>query len=301
MPPEPRADRRDALPGAAPGAEVAACVPHGTAQRIGRAATVALYEELALYPKPGLVSFVDCGSHADMDGGTFLRSLFALRRYFPQAAALGAAGAGFDVLERLGIDAERRMLLATGGINTHRGAVFTLGLLCASAGAVLARGAPCTPAALRAALRRGWGEALLVRCERTRSSAGQRATRQYGLRGAGEEAALGLPVLFDVAVPALDDALARGLDARAARLETLFHVIAVLDDTNLVHRGGLPGLRFAQRAAAAFLSTGGAARADAIAQAEAIHRAFVAQRLSPGGAADVLAAACWVQRVCGAA
>eukprot|EP01136_Pigoraptor_vietnamica_P019319 Opistho-1_new@66774 len=174
MPPEPRADRRDAMPGAAPGAEVAACVPHCTAQRIGRAATVALYEELALYPKPGLVSFVDCGSHADMDGGTFLRSLFALRRYFPQAAALGAAGAGFDALERLGIDAERRMLLATGGINTHRGAVFTLGLLCASAGAVLARGAPCTPAALRAALRRGWGEALLARCERTRSSAGQR-------------------------------------------------------------------------------------------------------------------------------
>ena len=281
-------------------AEVAAVDPHGAGQRIGRAATVALYEELALYPKPGLVSFVDCGSHADMDGATFMRSLFALRRYFPQAAALGAQGAGFEALEQLGIDAERRMLLATGGINTHRGAVFTLGLLCASAGAVLAGGTPCTPSALRAALRHGWGEALRTRCERTRSSAGQRATRQYGLRGAGEEAALGLPVLFDVAVPVLREALSRGLDARAARLETLFHVIAVLDDTNLVHRGGLPGLRFAQRAAAAFLSAGGAARADAIVQAEAIHREFVARRLSPGGAADVLAAACWVQRVCAA-
>lgn len=70
---------------------------------------MALYEELALYPKPGLVSFIDRGSHADMDATTFMRSLFALRRYFPQAAALGAQQAGFDALERLGIDAERRI------------------------------------------------------------------------------------------------------------------------------------------------------------------------------------------------
>jgi len=298
MRPEPRAGAHGALQRAVVGTAVAAGPAHGAAQRIGRAATVALYEELALYPKPGLVSFIDRGSHADMDATTFMRSLFALRRYFPQAAALGAQQAGFDALERLGIDAERRMLCATGGINTHRGAVFTLGLLCASAGAVLAQCGPCTPAALRAALRHGWGAALQARCARPRSSAGQRVTQQHGLRGASEEAALGLPVLFEVAVPALRRALARGLAVRAARLEALFHVIAVLDDTNLAHRGGLPGLRYAQRAAANFLAAGGAAQADASAQAEAIHREFVARRLSPGGAADVLAAACWVQRVC---
>jgi triphosphoribosyl-dephospho-CoA synthase len=270
-------------------------------QRIGRAATVALYEELALYPKPGLVSFIDTGSHTDMDASTFMRSLFALRHYFVQITRLGTRDASFSALEQLGIDAEHRMLRATAGINTHRGAVFSLGLLCAAAGQLAASGTPQQPAALRASLLRHWGPALQDRATQAthapRHSNGQCAARRHGLRSVGEAAADGFPVLFDVAVPALQQALADGLDDRAAKLQTLFHILAVLDDTNLAHRGGLAGLRFAQRRAADFLAAGGAARPDALAHAEAIHRNFVARRLSPGGAADVLAAACWVHRI----
>jgi triphosphoribosyl-dephospho-CoA synthase len=91
----------------------------------------------------------------------------------------------------------------------------------------------------------------------------------------------------------------QGLDERRTRLHVLFEIIAVLDDTNLAHRGGLAGLRFAQQAARDFLAAGGGAQPQAIAAAQAIHRAFVDRRLSPGGAADLLAAACWVERVCG--
>src|SRR5437870_13743264 len=90
-------------------------------QAIGRAATLALHDELALSPKPGLVTLVDRGSHDDMDAHTFMRSLFALRGYFVRIAGLGAMGAPFEYLERCGIEAETRMLAATGGINTHRG------------------------------------------------------------------------------------------------------------------------------------------------------------------------------------
>lgn len=110
-------------------ADVSTQTPDACAQRIGRAAIAALYDELALAPKPGLVSFVDSGSHGDMDATTFMRSLFALRHYFPRIAMQGAAGAPFASLEALGVMAETRMLQATGGINTHRGAVFTLGLI----------------------------------------------------------------------------------------------------------------------------------------------------------------------------
>ena len=81
------------------------------------------------------------------------------------------------------------------------------------------------------------------------------------------------------------------------RLQTLFSVMAVLDDANLAHRGGLSGLAHARTAAQAFLAHGGAGRADAQKQAWAVHRDFVARRLSPGGAADTLAAACWLHRV----
>ena len=269
------------------------------ARVIGRAATLALYDELALAPKPGLVSFVDNGSHDDMNANTFMRSLFALRHYFAQIAALGEAHAPFEALEARGIAAETRMLAATGGVNTHRGAVFTLGLLCAAAGAARRNGNPADPLALRAALLRHWGDALRARSRRVSHLPGGIAARRHGLRSASEEAALGFPVLFETAAPTLADALRRGLDAQQARVNTLFAVMAVLDDSNIAHRGGLPGLRHAQRAARDFIVQGGTARPGGLEAAHALHRDFVARRLSPGGAADTLAAACWMQRVCG--
>ena len=268
-------------------------LPDAHAQRIGRAAIAALYDELALAPKPGLVSFVDSGSHHDMDATTFLRSLFALRHYFPRIAMLGARAAPFAELETLGIVAEGRMLAATGGVNTHRGAVFTLGLLCAAVGEGRITAAQC-----RERLLRCWGDALRARRHRECASNGRIAAHAHGLRHVGDEAALGFPAVFEVGLPALARARAAGMNDRAARLQTLFETIAVLDDTNLAHRGGLAGLRFAQGQARAFLSAGGAARPDALAHAQAIHRAFVARRLSPGGAADVLAAAGLIERVC---
>jgi len=261
---------------------------------IGRAATLALYDELALSPKPGLVTLTDRGSHDDMDARTFMRSLLALRGYFAHIAELGGQGASFVALERCGIDAESRMRAATGGVNTHRGAIFTLGLLCAAAGALAAEGRGVEPVGLRTALLDRWGDALVARARRTPTLPGGIAAQRHGLRGASAEAALGFPVLFETAMPALRSG---GTRVQAARLDALFHVMAVLDDANLAHRGGIDGLRFAQRAARAFLAGGGAASPDGLARAQAIGRAFVARRLSPGGAADMLAAACWMQRV----
>ncbi|GKS83543.1 triphosphoribosyl-dephospho-CoA synthase MdcB [Acidovorax sp. SUPP1855] len=280
-------------PASAPGPGPA---PH----TIGRAATLSLYDELALSPKPGLVTLTDNGSHTDMDARTFMRSLFALRGYFVRIAALGHAGEGFPALERCGIEAEARMVAATGGVNTHRGAIFTLGLLCAAAGALAREGTPLQPAALREALRRHWGAALAERAERTLRTPrlpGGIAAARHGLRGAAQEAALGFPVLFDTAVPALRHALARGLGVQQARVDTLFSVMAVLDDSNLAHRGGLAGLRHAQACARDFLAAGGAGRPGGLEAAHAIGRDFVARRLSPGGSADLLAAACWVVRM----
>lgn len=266
-------------------------------QEIGRAATLALHDELALTPKPGLVTLTDCGSHADMDAHTFMRSLFALRSYFVRIAELGAAGAPFEALEHCGIAAEARMLAATGGINTHRGAIFMLGLLCASAGALAAQGGQLTPLALRQTLAGRWGDALNARAQRPSKLPGGMAACRLGLRSASAEAALGFPTLFKTAEPALQSARARGLSLTPARLDTLFAVMAVLDDSNLAHRGGLEGLRFAQSAARDFLAAGGAGAPQGLDAAKAIGAEFVRRRLSPGGAADTLAAACWLQRI----
>ncbi|MFL6698600.1 MAG: triphosphoribosyl-dephospho-CoA synthase MdcB [Vitreoscilla sp.] len=264
---------------------------------LGRAAIASLYDELALEPKPGLVSFADCGSHDDMDAGTFLRSLFALRHFFVRVSAQGARSAAFSPLEGLGIEAEARMLRATGGINTHRGAIFTLGLLCAAAGATRGAGWPCTATNLRRMLLARWGGALASRARRASDTHGGRAARVHGLRSAPEEAAQGLPTLFEHVLPALCEARRAGADDRGAKLHALFTAMAQLSDTNLVHRGGLQGLRDAQGLARQFLAEGGGLAADAAARAARVHAVFVERRLSPGGAADLLAAACWVERV----
>lgn len=251
---------------------------------IARTAVGCLYAELALYPKPGLVSLVDNGSHTDMTAATFMRSLFALRHYFRAIYDAGVADAPFSRLRALGIAAEVRMMAATGGVNTHRGAIFSLGLLCAAVGRASAQGLRLTPAGLRAVLLIRWGEAL--------------AAHSHGAGGAREEGALGLPSVFEVGLPALECTLAAGRSMRHARVDALFALMARIDDTNVVHRGGAAGADAVRAGARAFIAAGGTAQPDWMVQAVALHHAFMAARLSPGGAADLLAASCFVHGVC---
>lgn len=265
----------------------------------------ALYAEVTLEPKPGLVSLRDNGSHTDMTAATFVRSLFALRHYFPTITRAGLEDRPFSALQALGLAAERRMLQATGGVNTHRGAVFALGLLCAAAGSLHGKGKALTPQLLRECLQARWGEALraqaAVALTRAPVSHGQLAARAYGLRSALQEAAEGFPTLFETTLPALQNALVDGVPPRAARVQALFATMAVLDDTNVAHRGGSEGLGWLKGQAAAFLQRGGVSQVDWLAQARAFHMQCVQRRLSPGGAADVLACACWVESMQAAA
>jgi len=251
---------------------------------VARLAVGCLYTELALYPKPGLVSLVDNGSHTDMDAATFMRSLFALRHYFKAVFRAGAQDAPFARLRSLGIAAENRMLAATAGVNTHRGAIFSLGLLCAAVGRASAEGVPLTPASLRALLLIHWGEDL--------------AAHQHGAGGARQEGALGLPSVFEIGLPALQATLRAGRSMRHARIDALFALMAHIDDSNVVHRGGAAGAQTVRHGARAFVDAGGSAQPGWMEQAVTLHRVFVAARLSPGGAADLLAASCFVHAVC---
>ena len=269
-----------------------------------RLAVGSLHAELLLYPKPGLVSLVDNGSHTDMNAATFMRSLFSLRHYFAAICRAGAAAAPFAELRRLGINAERRMLAATGGVNTHRGAIFCLGLLCAAHGMAQAQGTAVNAASLRALLLQGWGAALAEHAQApcAASHGGMVAQVHAGMAGgAREEAALGLPSVFEVGLPSLRATLAAGRGMRAARIDALFALMARVGDTNVLYRGGQKGAALVRDTARAFVDAGGTAHPDWQARALAAHHAFVARRLSPGGAADLLAATCLVHALCPAA
>ncbi|WP_043176724.1 triphosphoribosyl-dephospho-CoA synthase, partial [Burkholderia ambifaria] len=131
------------------------------AERIAALAEHSLVLEIDTYPKPGLVSHVDTGSHADMDAAMFARSAAVLRPYFAELAEAGARDADMAVLRKIGLRAEHAMLAATGGVNTHRGAIFGLGLLCAAAGRRTVPGTAARAMTLGAFVARRWGTEIL--------------------------------------------------------------------------------------------------------------------------------------------
>jgi triphosphoribosyl-dephospho-CoA synthase len=264
------------------------------AERLGHLAGLCLKLEVKTFPKPGLVSHLDNGSHGDMDAGLLCASADALRPFFRDLATAGAAGAGMNRLRAIGMAAERAMLVATGGVNTHRGAIFGLGLLCAAAGYQRAFGIS-KPLGRLVAER--WGEAIMSGPVSLRSH-GAVAARRYGAGGARAEAARGFPSVYDVAIPALHAGRKHApADKEAARIQACMALIAAVVDTNLLHRGGSEGLSFAQACASGFLASGGVGCAGWRERAIDIHRAFVDRHLSPGGAADLLAMALFVDHL----
>ena len=270
-------------------------IPVDLGTRVAGVATAALLAEMETWPKPGLVSHVDTGSHTDMDAGTFRASAAALQPFYAELTAAGASGAVMPELRAIGLAAEQAMLVATGGINTHRGAIFGLGLLCAAAGAAWAdlasdgRDRRSLPPLLGAVVRRRWGGAI-VRGPIPLHSHGTAALLRFGAGGARAQAAAGFPHVLAVGLPALrlGRTLAPG-DAEAARVQAFFALVASVEDTNLLHRGGAEGLAFARQQASQFLAAGGVGQSGWRDRAASVHRGFVARRLSPGGCADLLA------------
>jgi triphosphoribosyl-dephospho-CoA synthase len=262
------------------------------AERIADQSVLALLHELAAWPKPGLVSYVDSGSHTDMDAAMLQASAEALRPFFADLARAGQDGSDMARLRAIGLRAEAAMLAVTGGINTHRGAIFGLGLLCASAGTVAeisTDGAAVASVRLGEVVMRRWAAAI-GRGPIPLFSHGAAALRRYGASGARGEAAGGFRSVYEVGWPALREgrSLQPG-DPDAPPVQACFALIAAVCDTNLLHRGGADGLRYASEAACSFLLQGGVGAPDWRARAAAVHAAFVARRLSPGGSADLLA------------
>lgn len=268
---------------------------------LAQLAVNALREELEAYPKPGLVSAVDSGAHDDMDFALMCRSAEALTQPFAHLAAAGRQGLSFDrALKPLGIEAERLMLAATGGVNTHRGAIFCMGLVVAALAHRMASGGELTGPGVQATLTGNWGTALVRHAAlgHDDGSHGAFVRQRTGLAGARREAALGLPSVFEIGLPVYRAALADGFGANAAAIETLFVLMASVDDTTVLYRGGIEGGRLVRESASAFLASGGCRRPSWFEEAERIHRRFTARGISAGGCADLLACTLLLSKRC---
>ncbi|HTO64476.1 MAG TPA: triphosphoribosyl-dephospho-CoA synthase CitG [Bradyrhizobium sp.] len=280
----------------APSAGPVRAIPAPTAKAIAEHADGALLAELMLTPKPGLVDRRNCGAHRDMDIHTFLASARAISPWWEpfvevgQASAHVAACASLPLVRPTGLLCEQAMLRATHGINTHKGAIFSLGLLCFAAGRLLANGTVLTREQLCsevAAICAGIVQRELQGA-REAHTAGERIYFRYGLTGARGEAASGFATVRTAALPVYDRLRAGGVGEEVALLQVLLHLLAANPDTNVVSRGGLAGLDYVRTYARRLLREGGALAPDGMEKMAAFDDALIARRLSPGGGADLL-------------
>ena len=261
--------------------------------------TQALLDELYTTPKPGLVDRYNNGSHKDMTLATFEASAKALRPFWGKCVEIGQRTADelpaetFAQLRELGKMAEQDMYAATGGVNTHKGAIFTLGVICGALGRLWRAEAPCRDVDLitrecsdmtRAAMDADFAALL----PETVQTTGERLYLEHGLKGIRGEMANGLLSVKNVALPMIHDAIEAGYNINRAGVYALLALIARGRDTNMIARGGKERADAASKWAEELLY-----RCDypPLTAVEVLNRKFVAENLSPGGCADLLAAA----------
>nr|WP_245616621.1 triphosphoribosyl-dephospho-CoA synthase [Paraburkholderia acidipaludis] len=276
--------------------------------QLARFARDALIDEARLTPKPGLVDTRGSGAHSDLDLATMLRSAHALEPTF-RALARASRGATPGValrtdLARIGRAGEAAMMRATNGSNAHRGAIWIVGLLVA--GAAIVHAPPCSEeSACAHASRICETGAQIARYDdrfydplaRPTLSNGERVRQQYNVGGARSEAQNGFPHVMLAGLPALHEARSRAQDESTARVDALLAIMASLDDTCVLHRAGHAGREAAQAGARRVREAGGIATPAGRAAFDSLERALLALNASPGGAADLLAATLFIDRL----
>lgn len=267
------------------------------AERLADLAVDALIDEADLSPKPALVDRRGNGAHTDLHLGLMHASALSLWPAFKEMAeaALEFGEIGLPLREaigRIGREGEQAMLATTHSVNTHRGAIWALGLL-VTAAALDTKSTNASAVTLRAARL-----ALLDDRYAPRPlSHGAQVAQRYGVRGAREEAQLGFPSVVLRGLPQLKRSRAAGHGEQNARLDALLAIMTDLADTCVLYRAGEQGLHAMQLGAQAVLDAGGSASLTGRRRLHELDQQLIALNASPGGAADLLAATLLLDRI----
>jgi triphosphoribosyl-dephospho-CoA synthase len=266
-----------------------------SALELSTLAVFALVEEAELTPKPALVDRRGNGAHHDLDLSRLKRSAHALQDGFAAMAWAATREQPSlrlrEQLGQIGRDMERCMMAVTDGSNAHRGAIWALGLLVAAAAHPSNNDAASIGAAAAALAR------LPDRFAPRPLSNGERARLRFGAAGARGEAQAAFPHAIGVGLPTLRAARDRGVPEDCARLDALMAIMASLDDTCLLHRGGLGALDTAKTGARAVLAAGGTAAPAGRECLHRLHDELMARWAPPGGSADLLAVTLFLDRL----
>jgi triphosphoribosyl-dephospho-CoA synthase len=268
-----------------------------TAECTAVLARQALIAEAELTPKPGLVDRRGAGVHTDLSLAIMRRSAQAIEPYFGEMASESKGNRpGQQMRERLAVigrEAERAMFKATGGSNSHKGAIWILGLLISAAAMLDPEAATSSAIASTAKDIASFEDRAAPRLV----SHGDVVAKQYGVMGARGEALRGFPHVMDVGLPMLRWKRANGATEHRARLDTLLSVMSRLDDTCLLYRGGKTALIAAKEGAFAVERAGGSGTAIGRQCLQRLDRQLLELKASPGGSADLLAATLFLDAV----
>ena len=245
---------------------------------IAHMATDALRAELHTTPKPGLVDRNDNGAHKDMDLALMNRSIDALQPYFVKLALLGSDATlpSSEEVRQIGLEAERAMLNATGGVNTHRGALFSMGLTTLAAAWCMENSGNIDEKQLRGLIMQ-----VAAGFAPTAGTHGNDAVNAHRVTGALDLAKAGYEQLFNVWLPAYGRLLDENADTARHRL--LLLIMSQLDDTNVIHRVGYEQAQQVKQEARTLLDS------YSTAGMETLNRDYIARNISPGGSADMVA------------
>ena len=243
------------------------------AETLGEMAENALLAEVHFTPKPGLVDEANNGAHRDMDVPLFERSAHALRPCFEEFVRLGIQGASPAALQQAGVRAEQAMFAATGGVNTHKGAIYSGALLLHAAGRLLS------------------GEEERGLCELAAQTAAA-IPAPTGTHGAAVRAQCGGIRTEAVSGYPTAQAVLRQL-RQSGPLDALLLSMSRLDDSTLWHRGGAEGAQLVRSRAADILA---APASEREARTRRLDAELIERNLSPGGSADLLAMAFFLEK-----
>ena len=271
-------------------------------EAIGRSAVTALLYEVSAAPKPGLVDRFNQGAHQDMDFFSYMASSAALSSYFIKCSFQGARFNGdnpeklFESLRPLGIAAEKTMFRATGGANTQKGLVFSMGIVCAAT-AWSHRGKKDSSPDVEEICQRislmtqGLCLRELKSMEKTQGlTHGERLFKKYGFRGIRGEVEDGFPTVRSYALPVLRQLKAKkGYRLNDMLVQTLLHIMVVNEDTNIMARHDRETLGYVKKYASEALKAGGMFTPKGIDIVYEMDRDFIKRNISPGGSADLLA------------
>lgn len=270
---------------------------------IGLLMQKALFYEVNTSLKPGLVDRLHNGSHKDMRLSTFINSAYSLTDYFCQCVKEGLScdcskkelPLLFQKLRGIGKQAEKNMLFATQGINTHKGIVFSGGILCAAIGYYISTNSKdissenfllSLPEICRCMLPELLSDYLTLTPDTTKTN-GEKLYLKYKITGIRGEAKQGFPLLFNVGFPLFQAVLKKGFSLWQAGLITLLHYIACTEDTNLIIRSDYQLACKIQKDLQQFLAH--ATYEKQLSILPKLDAFFVSRNISPGGSADMLA------------